>query len=442
VFVLVLIVSVLVAVVPIVGYLTFIWWLDRYEREPLWLVIGTFLWGALGGTIGAIVVSGTLQLGVDAALGRARNSREISAAIGAVILAPLVEEATKGLILLILLLSKQFDNSTDGLIYGAATGLGFAMTENFLYFLTVYQQGGAKAWVGNMITRTLFSAVVHCCASGTLGFFLGLSRYRESTFVKLLLVPVAYVAGSRSTPSAQLAHARRHVPRRRRLHVRRLRDFPASRWLLVIGQSRCTWAQAAPANRGEERLHPAGPRAILPYWLKRRRKGWMPANVHRRSTTESTMLAFRKSSARARKKRGVALLKEVGTCARVVRLVWAIVRRSAPRHTEPHHRRADQYPPTGGPGQGREPSAALLVCALALQSCTPGRGPPLRPPPITGGHPAVGRALRLELTGAAGAPVLLEAVAGGVTVVCVGARAEDHAPCRAALRSRGDGVAA
>lgn len=84
----------------------------------------------------------------------------------------------------------------------------------------------------------------------------------------------------------------------------------------------------------------------------------------------------------------------------------------------------------------------LLGVALLVQSCAPGAGGPLRPPPITGGHPSVGHALRLELEGEGGAPVRLEAIAGRVTLVCAGDGPEAHAPCRAALERHGDLVAA
>ena len=36
--VLIVLASVLAATVPILAYLMFVWWLDRYEREPIWLV--------------------------------------------------------------------------------------------------------------------------------------------------------------------------------------------------------------------------------------------------------------------------------------------------------------------------------------------------------------------------------------------------------------------
>ncbi|MGH2502735.1 MAG: PrsW family intramembrane metalloprotease, partial [Ktedonobacterales bacterium] len=49
-----------------------------------------------------------------------------------------VEELVKGagLLLLLLALRDEFDNVTDGVIYGALIGAGFAMVENIVYFAT------------------------------------------------------------------------------------------------------------------------------------------------------------------------------------------------------------------------------------------------------------------------------------------------------------------
>ncbi len=306
-YVVVLFASVVAAVVPLVGYLSFIWWMDRYEREPIWLTVVTFLWGAIGGVLGALVFASIFQLGVDAALGGGHKAATISNAIGAVVIAPVVEEATKGLILLVLLMTKQFDNATDGLIYGAATGLGFAMTENFLYFLNVYQHGGAQAWMSNIVVRTLFSAVVHCCASGAFGFFLGLSRYRKGFFVKLLFLPLGYAAG-------MAIHAFWNGSMTIGGLYKGGGIFTAGAFLLMPVIALCMlgitqWSLYLEHRllrrelEEEEKLGfiPGGHAAILPYYLKRRRKGWLaPAIPQKEYVQVATLLAFRKSQVRVR----------------------------------------------------------------------------------------------------------------------------------------------
>jgi RsiW-degrading membrane proteinase PrsW (M82 family) len=39
--------ALLLSYLPMVGYALFIWWLDRYEKEPLRLASTAFLWGTL-----------------------------------------------------------------------------------------------------------------------------------------------------------------------------------------------------------------------------------------------------------------------------------------------------------------------------------------------------------------------------------------------------------
>src|SRR6266511_2970976 len=39
--------AILAAAIPALCYGWLIWWLDRYEKEPLWLIALAFLWGSL-----------------------------------------------------------------------------------------------------------------------------------------------------------------------------------------------------------------------------------------------------------------------------------------------------------------------------------------------------------------------------------------------------------
>src|SRR5512141_2322907 len=85
------------ATLPALVYALFIWWLDRHEKEPLWLLAVAFLWGAVPaivlGLVLEIVASGPLEglIGVE-------GPRKI-AEMGLV--APIVEEAVKALILVV-----------------------------------------------------------------------------------------------------------------------------------------------------------------------------------------------------------------------------------------------------------------------------------------------------------------------------------------------------
>ena len=164
--------SALAAIVPMSIYLVLIWKFDRYDREPFKLVLINYLWGALGAIVLALL--GSLFFTFIASL-FIRDSVQLSR-FGAIVVAPIVEEITKGLFLLITISNKKFDNITDGIVYGGAIGLGFGMTENFLYFVT-YGESVAN-WIMLVIVRSLFSAVMHCVSTATLGAFLGLAKFK------------------------------------------------------------------------------------------------------------------------------------------------------------------------------------------------------------------------------------------------------------------------
>jgi len=166
--------SALAAIIPMSVYLSLIWKFDRYDREPFKLVLINYLWGALGAIVLALI--GSIFLTTIASF-FIRDSLQLNR-FGAIVVAPLVEEITKGLFLLITITNKKFDNITDGIVYGGAIGLGFGMTENFLYFIT-YGESISNLFM-LVIVRTLFSAVMHCVSTATFGAFLGLAKFKSS----------------------------------------------------------------------------------------------------------------------------------------------------------------------------------------------------------------------------------------------------------------------
>lgn len=178
------------SVVPMVIYLIIIWWMDRYEREPFWLVSLNFVWGATGAIIFGIIGSIIMGLGVSEFIYQFANDSDAGTfnnLAGAVIVAPVVEEMTKGIFLLMIALSRNFDGPVDGAVYGGAVGLGFGMTENFLYFMSFPQD-----YVGLfmlIIIRTLFSAVLHCCCQAVFGAAIGYAKFK-GMFAKMTIIPL------------------------------------------------------------------------------------------------------------------------------------------------------------------------------------------------------------------------------------------------------------
>jgi RsiW-degrading membrane proteinase PrsW (M82 family) len=178
------------SVVPMVFYLLIIWFMDRYEREPFWLVGLHFFWGATGAIIFGIIGSIIMGLGVTEFIYQFANKSDVNSLnniAGAVVVAPLVEESTKGIFVLLMSLNRNFDGPVDGAVYGGAVGLGFGMTENFLYFMSYGKTVESLLFL--IIIRTLFSAVLHCCTQAVFGAAIGFAKFR-SPLVKLTVIPL------------------------------------------------------------------------------------------------------------------------------------------------------------------------------------------------------------------------------------------------------------
>jgi RsiW-degrading membrane proteinase PrsW (M82 family) len=186
---LVLIVAILGALIPTAIYIASVWWLDRYEKEPLWLLALAFLWGA----IPAAIISLFLELVFDAPLAAFGDESLLADLASVSIGAPLIEESAKGiaLIVLVLLFHREFDDVLDGIVYGATIGFGFAFSENlFAYFLPILSQEGISLGLTNIWMRSVLFGFNHAFWTGITGAAVGYARLSPH-LARRLLIPVA-----------------------------------------------------------------------------------------------------------------------------------------------------------------------------------------------------------------------------------------------------------
>lgn len=170
------------ATIPVPLYLILVLWIDRYEAEPIWMVATAFFWGALVATFFAVLLNTTSQ-GVVGALSNA-NAGE---AFAAVISAPIVEESGKAFILFVFFFWKkdEFDGVVDGIVYASVTALGFAMTENILYYGKAAAAGGEQLTL-IFVIRGFFAPFSHPLFTSMTGIGLGLARQSTNIAVKVL----------------------------------------------------------------------------------------------------------------------------------------------------------------------------------------------------------------------------------------------------------------
>jgi RsiW-degrading membrane proteinase PrsW (M82 family) len=170
------------ATIPVPLYIVLVLWIDRYEAEPLWMLTTAFFWGALIATFFAFLLNTTSQ-GIVGALTNA-NAGE---AFAAVISAPIVEETGKALILFIFFFWKkdEFDGVIDGIVYASMAALGFAMTENILYYGKAAADGGGALTL-TLIVRGFFAPFSHPLFTSLTGIGLGLARQSTNIVIKIL----------------------------------------------------------------------------------------------------------------------------------------------------------------------------------------------------------------------------------------------------------------
>ncbi len=182
----------LMAAVPLPFYLAIAKLVDRFEPEPPWLLATAVFWGASTAILLAMIFNGIGE-GIFAAL----LGQQQAAVMTPLFAAPFVEEIAKGFALLMLFLWKrdEFDNVTDGIIYAAMVGLGFAMMENVQYYAKAVTSGGGGQAMGVFFVRGVLGPFCHPLFTSMTGIGFGIAQETNKKFVKFI-APVLGLAGA------------------------------------------------------------------------------------------------------------------------------------------------------------------------------------------------------------------------------------------------------
>jgi RsiW-degrading membrane proteinase PrsW (M82 family) len=150
------------ALLPVPLLIAVVLLLDRLEPEPRGNLVFAFAWGAgIAALLAAVINTAGLVFVTQPELGKT-TGEYVSATFGA----PVVEESLKGGVLLWLLWRRrpEFDGPTDGIIYAAMVGLGFAMMENVGYYISALVRpavGGVSLLGLTFVFRGLLAPLAH-----------------------------------------------------------------------------------------------------------------------------------------------------------------------------------------------------------------------------------------------------------------------------------------
>jgi RsiW-degrading membrane proteinase PrsW (M82 family) len=147
---------------------------DRYEKEPIGLMVAVFVWGAIVAAGSSMVLNTAFGLTLLVASG----SEGLSSLATGVISAPIVEEAVKGLavVAVFLYFRHEFDSVLDGVIYGSLVGFGFAAAENIAYIYRGFLGGGWEGLAFLVFVRAILIAFLHATFTSLTGIGLALAR--------------------------------------------------------------------------------------------------------------------------------------------------------------------------------------------------------------------------------------------------------------------------
>lgn len=170
----------LFSLAPVFIILIYVYFRDKYEKEPLGMLVKALLSGA------AIVIPVLFMerylVAVMPEMGQIG-----SAAWNAFVVAAFSEELWKFLaVILLVWKSRHFNEKFDGIVYAVFVSLGFAAVENVLYVM----DGG----MNTAVSRALTAVPAHAIFGVSMGYYLGIAKmYRQQRRLYLalsLLVPI------------------------------------------------------------------------------------------------------------------------------------------------------------------------------------------------------------------------------------------------------------
>ncbi len=183
--------SIPLGLIPFAIVLPTLNWLDRVEPEPRASRVHAVLWGATVSAVVAIVINTIVAF-------------VLGDILAAVVSAPVVEEATKGLGVLWAVRRNDVDGVMDGIVYAGWVALGFALVENFSYFANAGAEGSLLAV---FVLRGLFTPFAHPLFTAWTGLAIGLAVSRGRNPWTWSLWGLALAIGSHAAWNGSLTAA-------------------------------------------------------------------------------------------------------------------------------------------------------------------------------------------------------------------------------------------
>jgi RsiW-degrading membrane proteinase PrsW (M82 family) len=164
---------------------------EIYRREPLGVLVRSFGWGLLVG----LVLTGAANYLVGSAPGEGLDAFQV--AVFTVVVPLLAAVLTP---LMLLSLRRRYVQTVDGLSFGIAAGLGYALAETAVNFAPLISAAGARVdaqtWVLTVLSAGILVPLVHGSTVGAVAgswWRLRLGSRRDVPLIVLIAAPLASV---------------------------------------------------------------------------------------------------------------------------------------------------------------------------------------------------------------------------------------------------------
>ncbi len=157
---------ILLAIAPVFVIILYVYFMDKYDKEPKGLLFASFLLGA----VVSVIVTMIIYLGFDIILPITNKFSAWQMFIKAFVIVALTEEFSKYIIVRYFAQPKKaFNEPYDGIMYAVMVSMGFAATENIIYVV----QGGYVTG----ILRAFTAVPAHATFGILMGYFMGKAKF-------------------------------------------------------------------------------------------------------------------------------------------------------------------------------------------------------------------------------------------------------------------------
>ncbi|MCS6823176.1 MAG: PrsW family glutamic-type intramembrane protease [Cytophagaceae bacterium] len=169
---------------PGLAICVFVFWKDKFEKEPKKLLVICFFLGVL-----SALIAGLTSIGLEKFI--PKDNDTLYTFLNAFIAVAFIEELSKFIFMYLYAYPKDsFNEPFDGITYSVMVSMGFATIENIMYVV----QGGMSVAILRMFT----AVPAHAMFAILMGYFTGLAKFdnhKRTTYLLYALLSATALHG-------------------------------------------------------------------------------------------------------------------------------------------------------------------------------------------------------------------------------------------------------